>query len=79
MIEKIANDLQAAFPHGVGFSPRNLRNMKQFVLAYSTAEFWQQAVPNHQELQFGNKLLPNWRRESCQPSWKKFPGGITSF
>ncbi len=44
VIEKLARDLQVAFPKGIGFSARNLRNMKQFVSAYSTAEFWQQAV-----------------------------------
>ena len=44
VIEKIANDLQVAFPDKTGFSPRNLRNMKQFFAAYSPAAFWQQAV-----------------------------------
>jgi len=44
VIEKLAKDLQEAFPGGAGFSARNLRNMKQFFLAYSQPEFWQQAV-----------------------------------
>ncbi|MBI4026090.1 MAG: DUF1016 domain-containing protein [Verrucomicrobia bacterium] len=44
VIEQLANDLQAAFPGGMGFSARNLRNMKQFFAAYSMPEFWQQAV-----------------------------------
>ena len=32
------------FPAVTGFSPRNLRNMKQFYTAYSQPEFWRQAV-----------------------------------
>ena len=44
VIEKIATDLRLAFPAGTGFSPRNLRNMKQFFQAYSPPEFWKQAV-----------------------------------
>ena len=44
VIEKIATDLRLAFPAGTGFSPRNLRNMKQFFQAYSRPEFWKQTV-----------------------------------
>jgi hypothetical protein len=44
VVERLAKDLQTAFPGGTGFSARNLRNMKQFFLAYSGPEFWQQPV-----------------------------------
>ena len=44
VINRLSQDLCAEFPAVTGFSPRNLRNMKQFYVAYSTPEFWQQAV-----------------------------------
>lgn len=44
VIEQLARDLRAGFPGGRGFSARNLRNMRQFFVAYSAPEFWQQAV-----------------------------------
>ena len=44
VIVRLSRDLRAAFPAVTGFSPRNLRNMKQFYAAYSAPEFWQQAV-----------------------------------
>jgi len=37
VIEKLATDLRVAFPAGTGFSPRNLRNMKQFFQALLAA------------------------------------------
>ena len=43
-INHLSRDLSTAFPAVAGFSPRNLRNMKQFYTAYSNLEFWQQAV-----------------------------------
>ena len=42
VIHRLSQDLCMAFPAVTGFSPRNLRNMKQFYVAYSTPEFWQQ-------------------------------------
>ena len=44
VINHLSRDLSTAFPTVAGFSPRNLRNMKQFYTAYSNLEFWQQAV-----------------------------------
>lgn len=44
VVEMVATELRAAFPDMSGFSPRNLRDMKRFYLAYSDAEFWRQPV-----------------------------------
>ncbi|MBI3371900.1 MAG: DUF1016 domain-containing protein [Betaproteobacteria bacterium] len=44
VIERLAGDLQRAFPGTTGFSARNLRNMKQFYDAYSLPSIWQRAV-----------------------------------
>ncbi len=43
-INRISADLQDSFPQSTGFSPRNLRDMKRFYLAYSDESIWQQAV-----------------------------------
>jgi len=42
VIDQISRDLQAAFPGMSGFSPRNLRSIRQFHLAYSDSIFWLQ-------------------------------------
>lgn len=44
VIERISSDLQTAFPEATGFSPRNLRDMKRFHLAYKDAAIWRQAA-----------------------------------
>lgn len=44
VIERLAGDLQRAFPGTTGFSARNLRNMKQFYDAYCLPSIWQPAV-----------------------------------
>lgn len=44
VVEMVAAELRAAFPDMTGFSPRNLRDMKRFYLAYSDPEFWRQPV-----------------------------------
>ncbi len=44
VVEMVATELRAAFTDMSGFSPRNLRDMKRFYLAYSDAEFWRQPV-----------------------------------
>jgi predicted nuclease of restriction endonuclease-like (RecB) superfamily len=46
VIDRLSHDLRAAFPGTSGFSPRNLRYMKQFYAAYSAPELWRQAVAN---------------------------------
>ena len=44
VIDRLSRDLSTAFPAVTGFSPRNLRNMRQFYTAYSQPEFLRQAV-----------------------------------
>jgi predicted nuclease of restriction endonuclease-like (RecB) superfamily len=44
VIDRLASDLQEAFPDITGFSSRNLRDMKRFYLAYSDKQIWRQAV-----------------------------------
>lgn len=44
VVDQLASDLQSDFPDMRGFSSRNLRNMKQFFLAYSDVAIWQQLV-----------------------------------
>ncbi len=44
VIDRISDDLRTAFPAATGFSPRNLRDMKRFCLAYTDEAIWRQAV-----------------------------------
>jgi predicted nuclease of restriction endonuclease-like (RecB) superfamily len=44
VIDRISDELRASFPSTTGFSPRNLRYMKQFYLAYTDMAIWQQPV-----------------------------------
>lgn len=44
VIDRVSSDLRAAFPAARGFSPRNLRDMKRFYLAYADEAIWRQAV-----------------------------------
>lgn len=44
VIDHVSTDLQEAFPNATGFSPRNLRDMKRFYLAYADTTIWPQAV-----------------------------------
>ena len=44
VIDRLSADLQDAFPRTTGFSPRNIRDVKRFYLAYSDESIWQQPV-----------------------------------
>lgn len=44
VVERLAADLRAEFPHLRGFSARTLRDAKRFFLAYSDERTWPQAV-----------------------------------
>ena len=44
VIDRLAQDLRAAFPYMKGFSPRNLKYMRAFAEAWPDAEFVQQAA-----------------------------------
>ncbi len=54
MIERLAQDLRAAFPDMKGFSPRNLKYMRAFAQAWPDAQFVQQAVA---QLPWGHNLV----------------------
>ena len=61
VIETIAKDLQAAFPGVAGFSARNLRSVRQFFIAYSSSEFWLQAVAKLPTIEGSKGRTPIWR------------------
>ena len=44
ILDQLARDLKLAFPELGGFSPRNLRYMRQFAAAWPAPEFWQPVV-----------------------------------
>ena len=44
VLERLARDLKLAFPELSGFSPRNLRYMRQFAAAWPEPEIWQPPV-----------------------------------
>ena len=44
VIDRVSRDLREAFPGTTGFSPRNLRSVKQFYLAHSDPAIWLQVV-----------------------------------
>jgi predicted nuclease of restriction endonuclease-like (RecB) superfamily len=44
MLDQLARDLKLAFPELGGFSPHNLRYMRQFAAAWPAPEFWQPVV-----------------------------------
>ena len=73
MVEMISADLRRAFPQMTGFSPRNLRNVKQCYLAYSDPSIWLQAVA---KLDKGAKDAGIWRHavaklnEGCPVQFK---------
>lgn len=56
VVENFAADLRAEFPDMRGFSPRNLRNMKQFYTAYREPEIWQQAVAKFTDKRGSNEI-----------------------
>jgi len=52
VVDRVSRDLKEAFPATTGFSPRNLRDMKRFYLAYADEAIWPQAVAK----------LPGWTK-----------------
>ncbi len=44
VLERLARDLKLSFPELSGFSPRNLRYMRQFAAAWPEPEIWQEAL-----------------------------------
>jgi len=79
VIERLAADLRGAFPEMTGFSPRNVRYMRDFAAAYPDAEFVQQAAA---KLPWGHhiKLLGSVRdgaermfyvRQALEQGWSR--------
>ena len=66
VIERLALDLRAAFPHMKGFSPRNLKYMRAFAQAWPDAQFVQEVLaqlPWYHQLALLDKLPgPETRR-----------------
>ncbi len=54
VIERLAQDLRAAFPKMKGFSPRNLKYMRAFAEAWPKSEFVQQAAA---QLPWGHNVV----------------------
>jgi len=59
VVDRVSYDLKEAFPATTGFSPRNLRDMKRFYLAYADEAIWPQAVAN----------LPGWAKTGENEIW----------
>lgn len=72
VVEMVSADLRRAFPQMKGFSPRNLRSVKQFYLAYSDPSIWLQAVAI---LSKAGKYPEIWR----QPAAKLTEGKVIGF
>ena len=66
VIERLAQDLRAAFPDMKGFSPRNLKYMRAFAEAWPDSEFVQEVLaqlPWYHQLALLDKLPgPETRR-----------------
>jgi hypothetical protein len=57
VVEMVSADLRRAFPQMTGFSPRNLRDMKRFYLAYTDEVIWRQPVAKLAESTASRGLL----------------------
>jgi len=67
IIERLAVDLKNEFPGMKGFSPRNLKYMRQFVLLFPDFEFVQQAVA---QIPWGHTVrLMELVKEEKQREW----------
>jgi hypothetical protein len=70
VIDRLSTDLQDAFPRATGFSPRNMRDMKRFYLAYSDESIWRQPVAKlSKSLSLDSN--PNWRQAVANLKKKK--------
>ena len=67
VVEMVSADLQRAFPGTRGFSPRNLRDMKRFYLAYADRAIWPQAVAK----------LPRWAKTGENEIWPQPVANLT--
>lgn len=62
VIDRLSRDILAAFPGVAGFSPRNLRNMKQLYLTYAASGFWKQAVAKIKRAGQSKLSTPIWQQ-----------------
>ena len=67
VVDRVSRDLREAFPGTTGFSPRNLRDMKRFYLAYADKAIWPQAVAK----------LPRWAKTGENEIWPQPVANLT--
>jgi predicted nuclease of restriction endonuclease-like (RecB) superfamily len=67
VVDRVSHDLKEVFPATTGFSPRNLRDMKRFYLAYADEAIWPQAVAK----------LPSWARTGENEIWPQPVANLT--
>ncbi len=63
IVERLARDLQAAFPHNRGFSRQNVWRMRQFFIDHTTPEFLAQLVPELRRAPLAERVLSQVVRE----------------
>ncbi len=73
VVEMVAAELRAAFPDMKGFSPRNLRDMKRFYVAYSDPAIWPQLVA---KLRLGPSSTKVMRQAVAETTVEKWPQAV---
>lgn len=63
IVEQLARDLQAEFPHNRGFSRQNVWRMRQFFIDHTTPEFLAQLVPELRRAPLAERVLSQVVRE----------------
>ena len=63
IVEQLARDLQAAFPHNRGFSRQNVWRMRQFFADHTAPEFLAQLVPEKDRAPWTDRVLSQLVRE----------------
>ena len=63
IVERLARDLQTAFPHNRGFSRQNVWRMRQFFIDHTTPEFLAQLVPELRRAPLAERVLSHVVRE----------------
>lgn len=64
IVEQLARDLQAAFPHNRGFSRQNVWRMRQFFIDHTAADFLAQLAPEIKRAPLADRVLSQAVRES---------------
>ena len=76
VIERLSRDLKAAFPEMQGFSPRNLRYMRDFAAAWPDAEIVQRVVA---KLPWRQNIALLESPPAVSPSWWARPLPFAAF